>query len=157
MKLLVLAAAGLAALSLTGCAAASSSAKPTPTETSFRATGTIQVPMDLNATLPLQHDAPTIGNPCIPKSGFSDIAEGSQVVVLDENGKKVALGKLRAPTLANGPSGTAFFQSVCQLDFTVAAVPDGSKIYSVRIGNDNRGEQSYSKSDLTAGVALSLV
>lgn len=160
MKLLVLAIVGLAALSLGGCAASTSSDKPTstptPTPSTFSAIGTIQVPMNFSATLPLQNGKPTIGNPCVPQSGYNDISTGAQVVISNASGEKIALGSLESGTLANGPGGEAFIQSVCQFAFTVDDVPDEGKIYSVHIGNDNRGEQSFTQNDLRVGVSLTL-
>lgn len=156
------AATGLAitaAITLGGCAAQGSSSStptPTPTPESFQALGTITVPMDLGATLPLQDGKPTIGNPCIPKSGYSDIDEGTQVVVSNASGEKIALGSLDEGTLANGPSGTAFLNSVCQFAFTVSDIPEEGKIFSVHIGNEARGEESFTATDLRAGISLSL-
>ncbi|UWD83674.1 YgdI/YgdR family lipoprotein [Curtobacterium flaccumfaciens] len=158
MKILPLAATALVFLALAGCASTTDAAEstPTPTPEGFRAIGTIQVPMDLSATLPLQDDNPTIGNPCIPKSGYDDIDEGSQVVVSNARGEKIALGSLEEGTLANGPSGDAFFQSVCQFAFSVDDIPDEGRIYSVHVGNENRGEQSYSRTDLQSGISLTI-
>jgi len=147
-----------AAAALSGCAAQSSSSTPTPTPTpeTFRALGTITVPMDLSATLPLQDGNPTIGNPCIPKAGYSDIDAGAQVTVSNASGEKIALGELEDGTLASGPDSDAFYASVCQFYFTVSDIPEDGKIYSVHIGNEARGEQSYTATDLRAGVSLTL-
>lgn len=149
------AAVALATLALTACAT-TPAAKPTPTPKPFSATGTITVPMDISASLPLQDGKPTIGNPCIPKAGYSDISDGAQVVVANASGETVAVGELGEGGLQNGPSGTAFFQSVCEYPLTVSDIPVGSKFYSVHVGNTNRGEQTFTADQLKDGIALTL-
>lgn len=148
-------ALALAGFALTACAA-TPAAKPTPTPKPFSATGTISVPMDISASLPLQNGKPTIGNPCIPKGGYSDIDGGAQVIVSDGSGETVAVGELDEGGLQNGPSGSAFYQSVCEYPFTVDDVPARVKFYSVHIGNTNRGEQTYTAAQLKSGIALTL-
>jgi hypothetical protein len=131
-------------------------AKPTPTPKPFDFSGTIEVPIDLATTLRLENNTPTLEGPCASDDGYSDIDEGTQVVVSNANGKKVALGTLEAGQLADGPDGDKFFESVCQYPFTVDDVPPGSSIYSVHIGNQARGDLSYKKSELEDGIALKL-
>jgi hypothetical protein len=149
------AVAALTCLVLASCATRPA-AKPTPTPKPFSATGTISVPMDIGASLPLQDGKPAIGNPCIPKGGYSDVDEGAQVIVANGSGETVAVGELDGGGVQNGPAGNAFYQSVCEYPFTVSGIPSGSKFYSVHIGNANRGEQTYTRSQLEDGIALTL-
>lgn len=156
-KVTIISAALLAVLASTGCSAlpgSKPSASPTPQP--FDVTGTISVPIDVALTYKLQDSKPTIEKPCIPRDGFDDIDEGAQVVVLDANGTKVALGELGTGGLANGASSEAFISSVCEFPISVSDVPNSGGIYSVHVGNEARGEQSYTKSELEDGIALTL-
>ncbi|WP_242089278.1 hypothetical protein [Curtobacterium sp. DN_7.5] len=131
-------------------------ATPTPTPEPFSASGTITVPMDISASLPLQDGNPTIGNPCVPQAGYSDIESGAQVTVANAAGETIAVGQLSPNGLQNGPSGDAFYQSVCEFAISVDDIPPTSKFYSVHVGNTNRGEQTFTAAQLKDGIALTL-
>lgn len=74
---------------------------------------------------------------CAASGGYSDIAEGTQVIVKDRDGKTLAVGRLE-----QGERQTALY---CTFAFTVEGIKDAS-FYKVEISH--RGEQNYSRTDL---------
>lgn len=96
------------------------------------------------------------GTPCVTEGGFSDIAEGADVVVKDETGKIVANGNLGGGVLAKAEVVPENEPPQCSFTFSLLAVPKAS-IYT--IGVANRGDVTFSYPDLqTDGwqVALSI-
>lgn len=87
-------------------------------------------------------------SPCYADDGFSDVATGSEVDVVDGSNKVLAVGNLEdGVETASG----------CEFDFTIADVPNGEKLYGVKVGNGNRGVVHFSKAQLfSGGAALSL-
>ena len=68
-------------------------------------------------------------------------------------GEVVALGKV-----VSGSTATIGGQLQCVMEFSVNDIPE-SNFYSVAIGNNRRGKQTYSKDDLASkkwSITLSL-
>jgi hypothetical protein len=88
------------------------------------------------------------GSPCEGQGGYSDIVEGSQVVITNSSGEAIALGAL-------GPGSTvednAWYQ--CHFSFAVEDVPADGTIYGVEISG--RGSVPFSMDDADA-LALEL-
>lgn len=82
------------------------------------------------------------GDFCMGTGGYDDIAEGTQVTIRDDSGKKVALGKLKAGKLGNDPTNDDLR---CGFLFEISGVPGGSKIYSVEVSH--RGEIDFTKAN----------
>jgi hypothetical protein len=80
-----------------------------------------------------------IGEPCYGTGGYSDVASGAQVSVLNASGTILALGKLQ-----DGMGESTGF-SPCILNFSVQGLPH-SDIYQLRV--NQRGGPSYSFADL---------
>ena len=86
---------------------------------------------------------PVDGDPCEGDMGYSDIGEGSAVVVRNGRGDKVGLGHLSEGAAKSG---------ACVFRFTVSDVPD-SGIMSVEVAH--RGEVSFKPSEAKS-LALTL-
>ncbi|WIB65915.1 hypothetical protein [Curtobacterium sp. MCBD17_040] len=122
----------------------------------FDANGTIDVPADLAATSQAQHQSGiALGEACVPDAGYDDITSGAQVTILDPSDTKIAIGSLEPGVVVKGATD-AVTDARCQYTFDVSGVPGNYSLYSVHIGNTFRGEQSFSKQQLYAGVTLHL-
>lgn len=79
------------------------------------------------------------GSTCTGAGGFSDLKEGAQVLILNEDGTTIATGSLASGTFqpARGV--------LCTWSFTIADVPD-AKFYKAKI--NHRDGPSYSYADL---------
>lgn len=98
--------------------------------------GTAGIPCDLNESL-----------------YYKDLGIGSQVKMENAKGEVVALGKV-----VSGSTATIGGQLQCVMEFSVNDIPE-SNFYSVVIGNNQRGKQTYSKDDLASkkwSITLSL-
>ena len=60
--------------------------------------------------------------------GYSDIEVGSQVEIVNQDNKVLAVSTLK--------SGDGL---LCSFKFTVVGVPEGERLYGAKIGNSNRG------------------
>lgn len=96
---------------------------------------------------------------CKGSGGYSDISEGTQVVVKNGQGTILATGRLGVGTFPPIPSPapkTPPTTDICGFAFLVPAIPD-SDFYSIEVSH--RGALVYSREDLKAKgwqVALSL-
>jgi hypothetical protein len=84
-------------------------------------------------------------------TGYDDIAAGTAVVVKDNTGAQVAIGRLGEGVTS--PDSTNYSVK-CIFSFTVRDVPGDSPIYSLSVGS--RGETSYSRADLNSPISLTL-
>lgn len=139
---------GLAAALLVGSVAACSQVttllpghhnSPTPTQpATFQVNGEQQV----NDESVLDASCDTTG------TGYDDITQGAQVKITDESSKLLAVSTL-------GP-GQLDDQGVCAWKFTVDEVPAGARFYQVHIGNTNRGEVTFTPSQIREWITLTL-
>jgi RNA polymerase subunit RPABC4/transcription elongation factor Spt4 len=82
-------------------------------------------------------------NGCDLSEGYSDISEGTQVVVTDENGKTLGVGALGEPVEADADEEGDIFG--CEFPFEVTGVPDSS-IYGISVAE--RGTSQSKKEEL---------
>lgn len=87
---------------------------------------------------------------CAGRGGFGDIREGTQVVVTDEAGTTIALGRLRD----SSPYVEAGVGITCTFHFAIHDVPSGKKFYGVEISH--RGRVQYTEDQLGAPLRLNL-
>ena len=80
------------------------------------------------------------GDSCSGDGGYSDISDGTEVVVTNESGTTLGTATLGPGTY----DGTA-----CVFDFTFHNVGK-ARFYRVHAGNSNRGGPEYSYSDMGA-------
>lgn len=136
MKLLI-AFAGLLLIAACGGGATGATATPTtPTEPET---------FVVSGTFTLKQIDGTIGLSCTGYDGYSDIGQGAQIVVRDDEDTKIALGSLGTGTTIEG---------WCVFGFKIVDVPTSGTVYSVEISH--RGQLSFSQSeaedlDLTLG------
>lgn len=93
---------------------------------------------------------------CQGLNTFSDLRGGTQVVVTDAGGKKLAVGVLAKGTaggFVTDSDGTQRAMS-CSLPFSVPGIPRGVGPYGVQVGQ--RGVQTYDETRLDAGVTFRL-
>ena len=100
------------------------------------------------------------GGPCYASEGYDDISEGSQVTVKNAAGEIVGVGSLSAGVQTGSEGYTYRDQlnldpAICFFEFSFQ-VPSGEEFYSLSVGNDNRGEITYTAEELAAGVFLTL-
>ena len=148
LKTVVLALALALALALSGCAA-------TPkAELAFDATGAITVPSGA-------WDSRYVGSACDGFRGivdrpiggdYSDIATGVQVVVKNEAGKTIAVGKL---DVGNITDPRELHKMTCTSSFTLTGLL-AAKFYSVHVGNSSREDVQFSKAEMKAGPSITL-
>lgn len=150
----------LATLPLAGCAG-HPAAKPTPTAATVSGSMALGVsaytdedtvaPYD--ATTDTFGDAPAAatGDSCDATDGYTDIASGAEVDVVDGSGKVLAIGNLAAGKVGADTAS-------CVFTFEVPDVPMGLSIYGVKVGNGNRGIVHFSRAQMFGGTgpALSL-
>ena len=87
------------------------------------------------------------GDACRTDGGYVDIAEGTQVKVLDADGKVLSFGTLGAGrAVDNFP--TVRGTDACRFPFAVADVPTGHSIYGVEVAK--RGVIQAKEADLGA-------
>jgi hypothetical protein len=84
------------------------------------------------------------GGHCAGNGGYSDISTGTQIVVTDDAGRTVAVGKLGEGNWIN---------SYCELPFAVD-VPAGSGFYGIEVSH--RGRVQYSADQLSRPLTLTL-
>lgn len=90
-------------------------------------------------------DDDTIEARCVGQGGFSDIVGGAQVVLTDQDGKTVAVGRL-----SDGFSD----RGVCRYFFELRDAPGDRDFYGLEIGH--RSKIQYSRKDLDRKLMLSL-
>lgn len=101
------------------------------------------------------------GGTCIADDGYDDINEGAQVTVKNEAGEVLGVGALSSgvQTGSEGFSYQDFLReytgAICSFSFSFE-VPGGASFYSLSVGNDNRGEITYTAEELAEGVFLTL-
>lgn len=134
-----------AVLTVAGCSSSHPTAAPTPTPAATTSAATFT----LSGTLTLGIGAFWNNNgSCTGNTGYSDIAPGTQVVVADQNGQTIGVGKL-----ADGTTQGDGAAQTCQFIFG-ATVPDGATFYAVTVSH--RGTQTFSNQQAKAGIALTL-
>lgn len=127
--------------------------------------GSITVPpafaVDENGNLPSSDEAPLVdGGRCFSDDGYDDISEGAQVTVKNGAGEIVGLGGLEGGT-QQIPYDITYYEylgselPICAFRFSFE-VPSGQDFYSISIGNDNRGEITYSAEEIAGGIFLTL-
>ncbi len=113
-----------------------------------------------SVTVPTGADARYVGLPCddfrgvddAPIDGdFSDIGEGTQIVIEDQSGETIALGALEAGTLVDGGGDTL----LCSYPFTLTKVPE-TAFYSILVGDGSRGGVQFTQEQMQNGPAIAL-
>lgn len=87
--------------------------------------------------------------PCWPGGGYSDIHEGTQVVVSDAGGKTLGIGSLGAGIQDDTGAGKR-----CLFSFWVKDIPRGEKFYGVEVAH--RGRLQYPAARMTDPISLTL-
>ena len=85
-----------------------------------------------------------VGGPCSGVGGYSDIREGTSVVVRNAEGRIVGTGQLAAGELI-GRNGSTKAGDECQFAIEVAGVPV-SHFYEIEVSH--RGAQTFSRAEL---------
>ena len=129
-----LAIAAALCVTVAGCGFVHASQKSDTKPGGFVLLGHANVPLAPTAT-------PTVGAACTAAAPYADVAEHTQVTVTNAAGKKVATGALSAGVYVTVASAV-----VCEFPFTIRAVPDGSDVYNVAVGN--RPAQPFQAADL---------
>lgn len=156
------------ALLLTGCGGSAPRAGGNPSgpeatqKPDFSIQGKVVAPMDLNVFtvdegIALLGDpsaaAQYVGRPCPVKQGSTDLV-GGQVRVTDSHGAVVALGKVGSDPKMIAVTGSAMASPLaCELPFTVDAVPDTDRIYTVQLAQ--MAGVSFTREQLSAPIELS--
>jgi len=95
------------------------------------------------------------GSTCEGIGGYSDITQGREVALRDATGKLIAV-----TTLGNGGWQGNFLAGTCTFYFRFDDVElegdDPGDLFTVQIGNPNRGGVTYPRERLLQGVSLSL-
>lgn len=86
------------------------------------------------------------GASCSGTAGFDDIREGTQVVIRDETGTTVGVGRLE--------NARSLGSTTCVFSFTVTGVEGGADFYDVEVSR--RGGITFSQEELEQGVSLTL-
>jgi hypothetical protein len=126
---------------LGACSSPGGTAEPptvprTPTSTAVPVdyvAGELDVEGDFSANLAAGNHA--VGGPCITPAGYSDIADGGQVAVLDAAGKTVGLGSLTSTGMHIADGSTSLADTYCGFTFEVRDVPTGAGFYSIVVGH----------------------
>jgi hypothetical protein len=109
----------------------------------------------------LNNDPLVNGGGCESGSGYTDIASGGQVTMTSGSGEIVAIGNLGSGVQdLGGRSLTAFdfFNQplpICKYAFQLD-VPGGEDFYSLSLGNSSRGQLSYTETELSQGIIITL-
>ena len=111
----------------------------------FVVKGSLTVPID-------DPDATEVGSTCLGQGGFDDIAGGAQIVIKDDKGERVAVGRLDNGKVEEHSSGLPGLLS-CRFPYSIPDVPDDGDIYTISIGS--RDDYSFKKSE-AADLQLSL-
>ncbi|MET8648391.1 hypothetical protein [Nocardia aurea] len=85
------------------------------------------------------------GGKCTGSGGYSDIHQGTSVVLKTSSGKVIGVTQLEGGTV----SGTG-----CAFIWVMDKVPDGDAFYTVEVGH--RGALSYPRADLTGVLSATL-
>jgi len=108
--------------------------------------------LTVTGTLELIGDVDGTTENCWGSGGYSDLGEGTQVIVRDDSGKTVGIGSLDAGSV---PERFDFGDTIvsCGWSFTVEEVTSGAASYSVEVAH--RGEIAFTE-DEAESVALTL-
>lgn len=102
----------------------------------------------------LAADGAAAGDKCQGTGNLSDFSEGDEVVVLDADGSKVAVGKLAEGTLSAEAADLATIGlSMCELTFTVEDIPATDELLTLRIGEKEVTFGQEDADDLAVDVA----
>jgi hypothetical protein len=107
---------------------------------SHTATFTAQGQILLRDTDPLTEGISRTSGSCSGTGGYSDITEGTSVIVRDADGKTVAAGELGTGIIGGDPSNGNLV--ACTFMFMIRGIPDGSKFYSFEVSH--RGQVTMS-------------
>ncbi|MFI9558911.1 hypothetical protein [Nonomuraea endophytica] len=130
-------------LALAGCG--TDSAAPASPST-FTVTGTVTVPGGSTAR-------GLDGETCVMDGGYSDIAEGAQVVITNAAGTTIALGRLGEGIL-DTPGPDEPYGSHCEFSFKVEKVPAGAAFYGIEVAH--RGRLQYTAESIKQPLRLTL-
>lgn len=114
---------------------------PTATASEFSLTGSLDLKTSSLTAVDLLSD----GGPCSGKGGYSDIADGTQVVVSDGAGATLALGQI---------TNSVYSPADCHFDLAVDHIPAGRSFYKVEVSH--RGGVQYTEQQMKQGVSLTL-
>jgi hypothetical protein len=134
------------ALLVTACGGSSGASSPPTKAAAAPATFTLAGTVGVHAGPQLRGQP---GWPCVATGGYTDVAEGTQVVVTDRAGKTVALSRL-----TSGQIQGAGYERRCLFKFQVPEVPAGQPFYGVTVAD--RGTLQYDEAEARAGVSLTL-
>ena len=95
--------------------------------------------------LSLQDSAVFVGKACQGAGGYTDLFEGTPVVVRDGDGQVIGTGRFGAGKGAGGKPGTLGAPTACVFAFTVKHVPDADT-YSFQMSH--RGGVVYTHAEL---------
>lgn len=87
------------------------------------------------------------GAGCVGQNGYEDIQTGAQVVIRDEAGKTVGIGKLDAGTMATGLYAT---NAHCTFNFTISDIDSTADFLSVEVAK--RGQIQFDRDQAQALV-----
>lgn len=141
------------ALLLAGCASSAGDApehKAAGGPRTFAASGSLSL-SDPDGVY-VATDAMAPGAPCQGSGGYDDLRPGAQVVVTDDAGKVLAVGRLDAGATDDSKAYTSPYYRHCVLPFTVSKVPAGEDFYGVQI--THRGVVQKSEAEMRDPVAL---
>ncbi len=127
-----------AALLLSGCGG-----DPTAVATQPR-TLTVSGTLTVKGTYPAVSTVDEIT--CTTGGGYTDIRQGTQVVVTDESARTIALGRLGY--------GSWERREGCIFLFMVADIPAGQRFYGIEVGH--RGRLQYTAAQLATPLALTI-
>lgn len=112
-----------------------------------------------SVTVPTGASAEYVGLPCdeapaddaSAAGDFSDIGEGTQVVVENQDAETIASGALEAGTLVDEGGETL----LCSYPFTLTKVPE-TAFYSILVGDGSRGGVQFTQEEMQNGPAIAL-
>lgn len=139
-----------AALLLVGCGGASSPSEATTASASPAEPTTITAYGSVTLRASSRGDIAYLAAGCRGTGGYSDLAQGAQVVVQDGSGTTLAIGQLDAGI---GESYVAPY-GACQFGFTVPGAPAGKGFYRIEISH--RGAVNYTEAQLDTSLALTI-
>ncbi len=92
-------------------------------------------------TLPFGDEGATdVGARCLGQGGYADIARGSQIVIKNDKGKRIAVGALGDGTIERQDAGW-----LCHFAYSIKSIPSDGDLYTIAIGN--RDDYTFKKAD----------
>lgn len=137
-----------------GCSAlnAARQSKPTPTATStyvppFTASGTLTIESTTSIKRNLHNVYDRSNDNCSPMGGYEDLALDTAVEITGNNGKVVAVGRIKSGKQSPEPKN-------CVLSWAVDNVPSGQLIYTISFGH--RSPVTLTEQELRSGYEGSI-